>query len=247
MTIIYVAKPIAPAWAIIITILCGIIGGIVAFFFWEIGIYAVAAYGGYTLALAIAGFATLTSAVATYIITAIFIILACLAVHYFERLLIILATSIGGSFAFIYGLDYFVRTGFQYILLYLHPSGSDSYVFPSTWKFYLMLVGWLVLAIGGIAFEWWKHEEMILEDKWGLRAWLERVLCCCHCCGRRKKTTTGGEVKVISSGTGGCCASKRSKAPAKVVILESPADQLRNEKLRNAGVKVEQQSGWGWW
>lgn len=86
------------------------------------------------------------------------VIIGAILAYSFETILWIIGTSFPGSFAFVYGIDVFVKSGFkefcQGLLLTKGVSweGADIYV-------YGLFFGWIVLAVCGSLFQY-RHSEM---------------------------------------------------------------------------------------
>jgi len=156
--------PVVASFFIVLGI--GLGGGLLCLLMWEPAILMIGAYGGFALAYALLSVARIENHTTAAIILGIFMLAGVIGVKLAERHAIIILTSFGGAFAFVWGVDDFAHTGFQNILTVISAVGQ--FYFVPDWRTYTLGAVWLVLTAAGTAWEYWRHEEMILKPgKWG--------------------------------------------------------------------------------
>ncbi|KAI8352290.1 hypothetical protein B0O80DRAFT_454181 [Mortierella sp. GBAus27b] len=141
----------------------GIVGALISFHLWHVGILLTGAYGTFLLMAIILTAANLTNYTARYIILAIFIIAGGYLTKRYERIAVILATSAGGAYCLMYGLDMFVQTGFR-STLHVMLSTSNA-TFHSNVGSWVMVACVPVIALFGIVWEL-KHHETPVGSYW---------------------------------------------------------------------------------
>ncbi|RUS32464.1 hypothetical protein BC938DRAFT_475338 [Jimgerdemannia flammicorona] len=150
---------------LVVSLGIGLIGGLFFVCCYHIGIYFLAAIGGYVLGLWILSWSTGGVIHETWgrIILLVGLIIVCVAlVIFFERFVIIVLTSVIGAWTVILGLDMFIHTGFaeevQQFLNRNHQTETQI-----TWKVQAMLAGVAALAIVGIIVQFKVHPR---QERW---------------------------------------------------------------------------------
>ncbi|KAG0244916.1 hypothetical protein BGW41_005515 [Actinomortierella wolfii] len=142
-----------------IWIAVGIVGAIVSFFLWHVGIVLTGAYAAFVVVAVIFTAANLSNYIARYTILAIVVVAGGILTRKYERQAVILATSIGGSYCVFFGLDMFVQTGFRSTMHVILSQSTDRFhPVPGTW---VMIAFVPVLAIIGVIWELNHHEEPV--------------------------------------------------------------------------------------
>ncbi|KAG0265510.1 hypothetical protein DFQ27_000589 [Actinomortierella ambigua] len=137
----------------------GLVGAIVSFYLWHVGIILTGAYASFVVVAVIFTAANLTNYVVRYTILAVVVVAGGILTRKYERMAVILATSFGGSYCFFFGLDMFVQTGFRSTMHVILSQSKDRFhPIPGTW---VMIALVPVLAIIGIIYELHRHEEPV--------------------------------------------------------------------------------------
>ncbi|KAF9582500.1 hypothetical protein BGW38_000131 [Lunasporangiospora selenospora] len=135
----------------------GIVGAILSFRFWDLGVTFTGAFGGFALAMGIVAAANISITNAgRYVIMGILILSGAAFATFFERIFVILATSLGGSYMVMFGIDQFIQVGYREMIVVFDFRGK-TFTYHPTWKVYVMLASSAVLAGIGIAWECWRH------------------------------------------------------------------------------------------
>ncbi|KAG0054474.1 hypothetical protein BGZ83_011161 [Gryganskiella cystojenkinii] len=139
--------------------LVGIIGALISFYLWHVGIILTGAYGGFVVLAVIFTAANVQSFVFRYTFLAIVLIASGFLTHRYERIAVILATSFGGAYCMMFGLDMFVQTEFRATFhVMLSQSSSQFHPNAGTW---VMVACVPLIAIFGIIWELKHHEEPV--------------------------------------------------------------------------------------
>lgn len=146
--------------------LAGITGAILSFRFWDLGVTFSGAFGGFAVAMGIIAVSNHgLSNVWRYILLALLIVIGACIATIFERFSMIVGTSFGGGFLFMYGVDELVQVGFREMLVIFEFAGKTLKYRPEK-KVFVMLGCWLILALVGIGWEFWHHSKPIwINDK----------------------------------------------------------------------------------
>ncbi|KAF9579485.1 hypothetical protein BGW38_004238 [Lunasporangiospora selenospora] len=159
----YFFKPSSPyfwAW-----LLPGIVGAILSFRFWDLGVAFSGGFGGFALAMGInAASHNKLGTAGKWVILAILVLLGAAIATLYERFSIILGTSFAGASMIMYGIDEFIQIGYREILIILR-TGRKSLVYNANKPVYIMLGCSLILAGVGIAWEFWHHAKPVLIDR----------------------------------------------------------------------------------
>ena len=99
-----------------------------------------------------------------YTIIGILIIVSCIITHIYLKDVIIVSTSIGGSFTVLYGIDEFIRIGFRDSFQLFFTDGEWRFT-PNAGIYVLIACG-LVLAVCGIIYEYKSHQVVVPDIKW---------------------------------------------------------------------------------
>ncbi|CAO3563236.1 unnamed protein product [Mortierella alpina] len=190
----------------------GFIGSLVSFYFWHVGIVLTGAYGMFVLVAIVFTAVNLQNYVLRYTILALCLVLGGILTYKFERLSVILSTSIGGAYSMMFGLDMFVQTGFR-VTFHVILSQSTARFHPvlGTW---IMIGAVPVIALVGIVYELWRHEEPVAGWWFG------------H--GARPLPPVPGEDDKKRR----CCGLVRSRPPPKtvpgaIIVIPSKKDKRR--------------------
>ncbi|KAF9110474.1 hypothetical protein BGX27_006298 [Mortierella sp. AM989] len=139
--------------------LVGIAGAILSFFLWHVGIILTGAYGAAVVVAVIFTSANVTNYVFRYTFLAIVVVVAGYLTKRYERIAVILATSVGGAYCMMFGLDMFVQTGFRVTFHVILSQSNEAFnPVPGTW---VMIACVPVIAALGIFWELKHHEEPV--------------------------------------------------------------------------------------
>ena len=130
----------------------GLIGAFLSLFIFRLGLFILGALAGLTLALFILSFNTnglISSPLGKDLFMAAMALLGGIVIHFFEKPLIILCTSLSGSYSFFFGLDLFTKIGFADATATFLGKSLDESWFETNWKLVIMLVSYLILAFLG--------------------------------------------------------------------------------------------------
>jgi len=147
---------------LIVSIVIGLLLGLLLALCYQVGIYLLGALAGYTLALWILSFKAgglIPSRAGQIIFIVVLAIIGLVLSIFFERFVLIIATSFLGAFLIIFGIDIFVRTGYANVVDGL-LNGTFSTIQNETWQVYLMLAATFVLFLIGVAVQYatsWKR------------------------------------------------------------------------------------------
>lgn len=169
---------------LIVSIIIGIVLGALLALCYQIGIYLLGALAGYTLALWILSFKAgglIPGHTGQIIFIVVLVILGVALSIFFERFLLIIATSFIGAFLIIFGIDVFIRTGYVYIVSGI-LSGNVSLLQDEPWQVYAMLIATFVLFLVGVSFQYATSWRTVGTGyRTGVPAYDH------SCCGRRRK------------------------------------------------------------
>ncbi|KAF9905740.1 hypothetical protein EC991_001343 [Linnemannia zychae] len=137
----------------------GIVGAVVSFYLWHVGIILTGAYGSFVLVAVLFTAGNVKNYIFRYVVLVICLILGGYLTHRYERMAVILATSFGGAYCMMFGLDMFVQTGFRTTFHVMLSQSTDAfYPVAGTW---VMIAFVPVIAAFGIAWELRHHEEPV--------------------------------------------------------------------------------------
>lgn len=124
----------------------------------QLGLSAIGALLGFTLAMFILslGNGGVIQGVGRTVFIVVFVVVFAILIHFFETALVILGTAISGSFAFVYGLDIFLRTGFTLIVRSVLTGNG---VYQTSSAVYGMIGGFVVGALAGTLLQWYQHRR----------------------------------------------------------------------------------------
>ena len=154
-------EPISPegisSWAsnrdliyFIVAIVVGLVFGALSICMWRFGLSLVGAFGGFCLAMFILSWVqggAISDGLARSIFIAVFCIIGGVAALFMEDHVVILSTSICGSFGLVYGVDCFVGSGFKDAVPSFLGSPTKYTVVSDT--VLALLISWLVIAVMG--------------------------------------------------------------------------------------------------
>ncbi|KAF9152138.1 hypothetical protein BG015_005727 [Linnemannia schmuckeri] len=137
----------------------GIVGALVSFYLWHVGIILTGAYGSFVLVAVLFTAGNVTNYIFRYVVLVICLILGGYLTYRYERMAVILATSVGGAYCVMFGLDMFVQTGFRTTFHVMLSQSTDAfYPIAGTW---VMIAFVPVIAVFGIVWELKHHEEPV--------------------------------------------------------------------------------------
>ncbi|KAG0206166.1 hypothetical protein BGX28_002345 [Mortierella sp. GBA30] len=199
-------------------VLAGLLGALLSFRFWNLGVCFAGGFGGFAVSMGIiaATNRSMTN-VERYILLACLVLLGAAIATFYERYSIILGTSFGGAFMFMYGVDEFVQVGYREMVVIFDFAGRTLTYHPNR-KVFTMIGCSLALALCGIFWEFWHHEKPLLVDRKALFRIYGRPF------GKRPQKLVGQKIKrrVRSMGwyeylTGCMCLRRKS---AEEVLFE---------------------------
>ncbi|KAF9388128.1 hypothetical protein CPB97_001579 [Podila verticillata] len=208
----------------------GIVGSLVSFYLYHVGIVLTGAYGVFVVIAIIFTATNLSNYIVRYTLLAIFIILGGYLTKRYERIAVIIATSVGGAYMMMFGLDMFVQTGFR-ATYHVILSQSNAAFNPNagTW---VMVACVPVIALFGIVWELKHHEEPVGSWWFGIGAKPQpeipgekpRRCCCCLLAAKRPKVPPKDVPSDdLESGVGGCCGPRKKAAKKGATIVVSPS------------------------
>ncbi|KAF9950091.1 hypothetical protein BGZ70_001516 [Mortierella alpina] len=143
----------------------GLTGATLSFRYWDLGVTFAGAFGGFAVAMGVIAAANLAlQNVARYVILGVFVLGVSAFATFFERNFIILATSFGGAYMFMYGVDELAQVGYREMIVIFDFTGKTLTYHPN-WAVYVMLASSLVLAALGSAWEFWHHTTPVFLDR----------------------------------------------------------------------------------
>ncbi|CAO3565575.1 unnamed protein product [Mortierella alpina] len=143
----------------VVWLLVGIAGSLISFYLWHVGIILTGAYGMFVVVAIIFTAANVRNYVFRYTVLAICIVVGGYLTHRYERLAVILATSLGGAYCMMFGLDMFVQAEFRATFhVMLSQSSEKFHPTAGTW---VMVACVPVIAVFGIIWELRHHEEPV--------------------------------------------------------------------------------------
>ncbi|KAG0282611.1 hypothetical protein BGZ96_000308 [Linnemannia gamsii] len=145
----------------------GCLGAIVSFRYWDLGVAFAGGFGGFALAMGIIAAVNKShnaNNTARYILLAIFILVGAAIAIFYERFSIILGTSMGGAFLFMFGVDEFLQAGYREMIVIFDFAGKTLQYHPDR-DVFIMIGCSLALACLGIAWEFWHHAKPLMMDR----------------------------------------------------------------------------------
>ncbi|KAJ2722946.1 hypothetical protein GGI07_002958 [Coemansia sp. Benny D115] len=143
-------------WYLAVAAVVGLLGGALMIFLANVGIALVGALGGFALASWILSMKTggvIHSDVGRILFIVAMVIIGMLLAFFLKKPVIIVSSSIWGSYALFVGIDCFARTGFQYTALdFLNTPGA---VYVTSPKVYAMIACMAISALLGIFVQFW--------------------------------------------------------------------------------------------
>ncbi|KAF9927676.1 hypothetical protein FBU30_002973 [Linnemannia zychae] len=144
-----------------------ILGAILSFRYWDLGVAFAGGFGGFALAMgiiaAINDSHNITN-VSRYILLACLILIGAAIAIFYERFSIILGTSFGGAFMFMFGVDEFLQAGYREMIVIFDIAGRTLQYRPDR-NVFIMIGCSLALSLLGIGWEFWHHAKPLLVDR----------------------------------------------------------------------------------
>jgi hypothetical protein len=143
----------------ITTLIAALIGGLLAFKLWRLGLSILGAFGGVSLALylmATKAGGLVPDDTSRTIIIVVMAIAGSILIHIFEKPFLIGSTATSGSLVFFLGLDQFLNSGFSAAIL-LFTAGitsPDKLQNQLTGSYLGMLIGVVAFALLGIYYQY---------------------------------------------------------------------------------------------
>lgn len=139
--------------------LAGVLGAILCFRYWDLGVTFSGAFGGFAVAMGIIAVSHQSiSTAGRYALLAFFVLFGAAIATFYERYSIIIGTSFGGAYMFMYGVDEFAQVGYREMIVILVVIGKALVYHPNT-RVFIMIGCSFALACMGIAWEFWHHEK----------------------------------------------------------------------------------------
>ena len=133
----------------------GLLGGLLGFFIFRLGLFFVGAFGGLSLSLFILSLKSgglIQDPTGRSIFIAVLAIGGGIIIQFFVKPIVIICTSFDGAYSIVYGIDIFARTGFNQAATnwFEGKQGLSLNEFTVSWKTITLLVTVLVLFIIGL-------------------------------------------------------------------------------------------------
>ena len=118
----------------------GILGGLLALFVYRVGITLLGILAGFLAAtwiLSLKSGGLIQDQTGRIIFIVVLCLVGAIIVHFFEKIVIITSSSLGGAYSIVYGVDTFTKTGYTLLFKSLVNSGyrweslTYEYVFDS--------------------------------------------------------------------------------------------------------------------
>ncbi|KAK3830319.1 MAG: hypothetical protein J3R72DRAFT_455918 [Linnemannia gamsii] len=146
-------------------LVAGLTGALLSFRYWDLGVTFSGIFGGFAVSMGIIAIANIAIGNAgRYVLLGVLMIGGAAFATFFERLFIILSTSFGGAYVFMFGVDQFAQVGYREMLVIFDFTGKTLTYHPSR-DVYLMVGFSVVLAALGIFWEFWHHSTPVLLDR----------------------------------------------------------------------------------
>lgn len=143
----------------------GLIGALLSFRYWDLGVTFNGAFGGFALAMGIIAAANLhIENAGRYVILSALILGGAAFATFYEKLFVIVATSLGGAYLLMYGVDEFVQVGYREMIVIFDFTGKTFTYHPNKYV-YIMLASSVLLAGLGVGWEFWHHETPLWMDR----------------------------------------------------------------------------------
>ncbi|KAF9121135.1 hypothetical protein BGW39_010825 [Mortierella sp. 14UC] len=147
--------------------LLGILGAILSFRYWDLGVAFAGGFGGFALAMGIIAAVNDSHNMTNtprYILLSVLILTGAAVAIFYERFAIILGTSLGGAFMFMFGVDEFLQAGYREMIVIFDFAGKTLRYHPDQ-EVFIMIGCSLALALLGIAWEYWHHAKPLMVDR----------------------------------------------------------------------------------
>ncbi|KAF9912348.1 hypothetical protein EC991_011040 [Linnemannia zychae] len=146
-------------------LIAGLTGAILSFRYWDVGVTFSGIFGGFAVSMGIIAIANIAIGNAgRYVLLAVLMIGGAAFATFFERFFIILSTSFGGAYVFMFGVDQFAQVGYREMIVIFDFTGKTLTYHPSR-DVYLMIGFSVVLAGLGIFWEYWHHSTPVFLDR----------------------------------------------------------------------------------
>ncbi|KAG0084750.1 hypothetical protein BGZ93_003355 [Podila epicladia] len=143
----------------------GLIGALLAFRYWDLGVIFTGAFGGFTLAMGIIAAANIRiENVGRYVILSVLILGGAAFATFYEKVFVIVATSFGGAYLLMYGVDEFVQVGYREMIVIFDFTGKTFTYHPNKYV-YIMLASSVLLTGLGVGWEFWHHKTPLWMDR----------------------------------------------------------------------------------
>ncbi|KAF8927951.1 hypothetical protein BGZ58_010002 [Dissophora ornata] len=140
-------------------LLVGIVGAVLSFYLWHVGIVLTGAYAMFVLVAVIFTAANVTDYTFRYTFIGICVVVAGYLTKRYERYAVIIATSFGGAYLMMFGLDMFVQDGFRASFDVILSQNSNAFhPDAGTW---VMVACIPIIGAFGIVWELKHHEEPV--------------------------------------------------------------------------------------
>ncbi|KAF9357649.1 hypothetical protein BGX34_009278 [Mortierella sp. NVP85] len=199
-------------------LLAGFLGAFLSFRFWDLGVTFSGGFGGFAVAMGIIAVShhSLSNA-GRYAIMGVLVLFGAAIATFYERYSIIVGTSFGGAYMFMYGVDEFAQVGYREMIVIFDFVGK-TLTYHSNGKVLTMIGCSLALACMGIAWEFWHHEKPLWVNQKALFRIYGRPF------GKRPEKLVGQRIKEMDWFTylTGCLCLRRKTAEE--VLYEDVVD-----------------------
>ncbi|KAF9327488.1 hypothetical protein BG006_009222 [Podila minutissima] len=143
----------------------GLIGALLAFRYWDLGVIFTGAFGGFALAMGIIAAVNLRiENVGRYVILSILILGGAAFATFYEKVFVVVATSFGGAYLLMYGVDEFVQVGYREMIV-IFDFTSKTFTYHPNKHVYVMLASSVLLTGLGVGWEFWHHQTPLWMDR----------------------------------------------------------------------------------
>ncbi|KAJ3124916.1 hypothetical protein HK098_000743 [Nowakowskiella sp. JEL0407] len=148
----------------VVVLVVGALGGGLTVCLWRVGLSVIGGLLGFVVATTIqqaVDGGLIKSEVGRIVFIAIIVIIFAIAIHFLERPLLIIGTSVPGAYATIWGIDVFVQTGFKDAVVVVLQNAGKITVTTNVW---IMIGAFLALSVIGILVQFFwsgkKHHHL---------------------------------------------------------------------------------------
>lgn len=138
----------------VLTIVAGLVGGVIGtvllVFLYFVGVFLLGAWLGSLLGVLLTGGGESTAALVIIVVLAV---MGGIVTVVFQKLMIILSTALGGSWAIVYGISHLLGGGPDSIQSFQYHPNLRALRPMGVWG-YAMFLGWIILGIAGLVVQY---------------------------------------------------------------------------------------------